>query len=680
VSIFFRTGGPMWYSGAAAFPPATSSGGEAPTTSWYTPASGSYGAPMSGFMAPAASSPYMNSFQQTLPTTFMGSQGSDVMSSPPFGSSMGFGSPFGASLGQQPAYTPSFMGSTTFSSTHPAPGFTIPAAVPRTSSFPQTSPPPAGYPGAVFGSYTPSKPPSEHRYDAWDQTSTDLMVRTQSALDSQLQEELRRLEAQRHLPQQPQQQQPEVRQRDPQPPSFGAWGQHLPQKPKEVLSEDERILRAVQEAEGYRQAVHQKALASAKASQAARDAEIATLLRSHGLTPPQPTSSPASPIQNPAATNGPGSAFLNGSAPAGSTGGGFEVVTRDASPSYDSDDEDKMVGMRLPKGAMFVFETIEDPSLPVSPTQPAPPMKERVGLDDFELIKVLGKGAFGKVWKVRRKSHSDFYAMKVMSKRHFWKQNLVELLKAEKATMAKIKHPFIVGLRWAWQTLDRAFLVMDYMPGGELSALLRESPGGRFDEARARFYTAQIALALEYLHSMNIMYRDIKPDNIVLDQEGNAMLIDFGLAKPLPPFSKDGGANYFGQPNYYLSPEMVKGEPFGLEVDWWMLGVFVYQMLVGTFPWTGRNPREVHTQVISPTPVVTPPGICSSEASDFITRVLWKDRKQRLRTAAQVKSHQWLAGVPWDPLLRKHLCPVLGIEEVGLALMVSCLGCPAIAW
>eukprot|EP00668_Euglena_longa_P000896 GGOE01001082.1.p1 GENE.GGOE01001082.1~~GGOE01001082.1.p1 ORF type:complete len:458 (-),score=84.65 GGOE01001082.1:218-1468(-) len=361
-------------------------------------------------------------------------------------------------------------------------------------------------------------------------------------------------------------------------------------------------------------------------------------------TPPQTApQSPPSNAVNAIAVNGtPGEeARTNG-------------LDKEASPSYDSDDEDKMVGMRLPKGAVCMFDNSEECSPPGTPTVPAPPYKFKVGLDDFELIKVLGKGAFGKVWKVRRKGHAEFYAMKVMSKRHFWKQNLVELLKAEKVTMAKIKHPFIVSLRWAWQTIDRAFLVMDYMPGGELAALLRESPGGRFDERRVRFYTAQIVLALEYLHSMNIMYRDIKPDNIVLDEAGNAMLIDFGLAKPLPPSCKDGGANYFGQPNYYLSPEMVKGEPFGVEVDWWMLGVFIYQMLTGVFPWTGRNPREVHTQVISPMPVVVPPGYCSQEATDFITRILFKDRRQRLRTAAQVKSHPWLVTIPWDALLHRQ--------------------------
>jgi len=346
----------------------------------------------------------------------------------------------------------------------------------------------------------------------------------------------------------------------------------------------------------------------------------------------------------------------------------------------DSDDEDEAMGMLLPKDADCVIDNNDEnsdestasprgaapaPAAPAAPASPGaipapkapllPKKQKKVSLDDFELIKVLGKGSFGKVWKVRRKGHQSYYAMKVMSKRVFWKQNLVELLRAEKSTMMRMKHPLVVSLRWAWQTGERAFLVMDYMPGGELAQHLNQAPGHRFDEGRTRFYVAQIVLALEYLHNQNIMYRDMKPDNVVLDKNGNAMLIDFGLAKPLAPHTKDGGANYFGQPNYYLSPEMLKGEPFGLEVDWWMFGVLIYQMMVGAFPWTGRTVPEVHAQVIHPAPVLPPAGIMSQAASNFITQILWKDRSRRMRTVAQVKAHPWLQGINWDLLVSKTL-------------------------
>eukprot|EP00667_Euglena_gracilis_P002427 EG_transcript_2427 len=315
-----------------------------------------------------------------------------------------------------------------------------------------------------------------------------------------------------------------------------------------------------------------------------------------------------------------------------------------------SDAEEDMIGRHLHAGASMVFEAPRDPS----PYSPKP--SKAVRLEDFELLKVLGKGAFGKAWKVRRKGTRQLYAMKVMAKRLFTKQNLVHLLNGEKEIMANVRHPFIATLRWAWQTEDRAFLVMDYLPGGELGKHLAVSPGRKFTEYRAKYYAAQITLAYEYLHSKNIMYRDMKLDNVLLDEEGNAVLIDFGLAEGLQPEGRDKGGRYFGLPNYYLSPEMIRGQPFGLEADWWMFGVVVYQMLTGTLPWMGPNPREVHTQIISdsPTPLQLPPD-CSPDVADFLRRLLTKDLAHRLCTAAAVKAHPWFSRVPWDRLLAREI-------------------------
>jgi len=324
---------------------------------------------------------------------------------------------------------------------------------------------------------------------------------------------------------------------------------------------------------------------------------------------------------------------------------------------YDSDDEEGMAGKMLPRGATIFFESTDHEPKAVNQTgaTPSPPNKV-TGLDDFELIRVLGKGAFGKVWKVRRKGNGREYAMKVMSKRHFAKENMVDLLKGEQETLARVRHPYLVGLRWAWQTSDRAFLVMDYMPGGELLGHLNRRPQRRFPEAWAKVYAAQVTLALEHLHGLNILYRDMKPDNVVLDADGNAMLIDFGLALALPPHTKEGGRRYFGKPNYYLSPEMIRGEPFGLEADWWMFGVMLYELLTGTLPWMGALPTEVHRMIISPLyPVRVEQGVCSPAAVDFLTALLCKDLNRRMCTVAAVKAHPWFADISWEKLAAKQV-------------------------
>eukprot|EP00669_Euglena_mutabilis_P007287 TRINITY_DN2620_c0_g1_i1.p1 TRINITY_DN2620_c0_g1~~TRINITY_DN2620_c0_g1_i1.p1 ORF type:complete len:432 (+),score=79.88 TRINITY_DN2620_c0_g1_i1:1120-2415(+) len=316
-----------------------------------------------------------------------------------------------------------------------------------------------------------------------------------------------------------------------------------------------------------------------------------------------------------------------------------------------------MAGKMLPRGATIFFESTDHEPKAVGQTgaTPSPPNKV-TGLDDFELIRVLGKGAFGKVWKVRRKGNGREYAMKVMSKRHFAKENMVDLLKGEQETLARVRHPYLVGLRWAWQTSDRAFLVMDYMPGGELLGHLNRRPQRRFPEAWAKVYAAQVTLALEHLHGLSILYRDMKPDNVVLDGDGNAMLIDFGLALALPPHTKEGGRRYFGKPNYYLSPEMIRGEPFGLEADWWMFGVMLYELLTGTLPWMGALPTEVHRMIISPLyPVRVEQGVCSPAAVDFLTALLCKDLNWRMCTVAAVKAHPWFADISWEKLAAKQV-------------------------
>ena len=200
-----------------------------------------------------------------------------------------------------------------------------------------------------------------------------------------------------------------------------------------------------------------------------------------------------------------------------------------------------------------------------------------IGLEDFDLLCVVGKGSFGKVMQVRKKDTKEIFAMKCMSKELILREGLVEHMKAEKNILGAINHPFIVKLHYAFQTSESLFLILDFLSGGELFYHL--SQVGTFPESRAKFYTAQIGVALGHLHSLNIIYRDLKPENCVLDKKGNCCITDFGLAKP-GINGREEATTFCGTPEY-LAPEFLKGGGHGRAVDWWSLGILLYEMVTG---------------------------------------------------------------------------------------------------
>lgn len=180
---------------------------------------------------------------------------------------------------------------------------------------------------------------------------------------------------------------------------------------------------------------------------------------------------------------------------------------------------------------------------------------ENVTLDDFNLLKVLGRGAFGKVMMVEKKDSQEIFALKSLRKEEVIENEQIEHTKTEKMILEHANHPFLVNLAYAFQTPDKIFFAMKFMKGGELFQHLRNSK--RFDEYRAKFYTAQIALALGHLHSKEIIYRDLKPENILMDEAGNVCLTDFGMAKILRKneiaMSFCGTPEYLGFSQYNLS-------------------------------------------------------------------------------------------------------------------------------
>ncbi|KAG2383554.1 hypothetical protein C9374_004225 [Naegleria lovaniensis] len=249
---------------------------------------------------------------------------------------------------------------------------------------------------------------------------------------------------------------------------------------------------------------------------------------------------------------------------------------------------------------------------------------KKVTLSDFELLTVVGRGSFGKVMKVREKGTSKVLAMKVLRKDMIVKENMVSHTLAEKKILQSIDHPFIVALHYAFQTEEKLYLVLDYLPGGELFFHLREET--KFDVERAKFYAAQIVLAIEHLHKNDIIYRDLKPENVVLDADGYAVLTDFGLAKTsignnTPTYT------FCGTPEY-LAPEILKGQGHGKAVDWWSLGILLYEMIVGLPPFYSENINEMY-ELILKAPLKFP-GTVDAQAQSLLKGLLERDEHKRL--------------------------------------------------
>ena len=274
-------------------------------------------------------------------------------------------------------------------------------------------------------------------------------------------------------------------------------------------------------------------------------------------------------------------------------------------------------------------------------------------IDDFELLKVLGKGAFGKVMLAQKKDNKKIYAIKVLKKQEIIEQDQFEHTKAEKLILSHINHPFLVGLEYAFQTPEKLYFVMEFMQGGELFQHLRNQK--RFSEEQAKFYAACITLGLGHLHNKNYIYRDLKLENLLLDEHGYAKLTDFGLAKFLK--SDEKALTFCGTPEY-LSPEVILGKGHNRPADWWSLGILIYEMIFGIPPFYSSNVQMMYKKAVREA-VVFKPGIkISDEGKDIINKLLTKDCNTRLGSMAdslEVLSHPWFKDLDWSKLLERKI-------------------------
>ncbi|XP_055508113.1 serine/threonine-protein kinase Sgk2-like isoform X1 [Leucoraja erinacea] len=284
---------------------------------------------------------------------------------------------------------------------------------------------------------------------------------------------------------------------------------------------------------------------------------------------------------------------------------------------------------------------------------------------DFDFLKVIGKGSFGKVLVAKRKSDGRFYAIKVLQKKMILKKNEQRNIMVERNVLLKnLKHPFLVGLHYSFQTTEKLYFVLDYVNGGELFFHLQQEH--TFPEPRARFYASEVASAIGYLHSLNIVYRDLKPENILLDSQGHIVLTDFGLCKEV--IEPTGTTSTFCGTPEYLAPEVLGKHPYDRTVDWWCFGAVLYEMLLGLPPFYSRNVAEMYDNILHK-PLHLPMSI-STAARDILTGLLQKDQKRRLGAQADfldVKKHAFFSSISWEDLYNKRIPPPYNPNVAGPA-------------
>jgi serine/threonine protein kinase len=313
-------------------------------------------------------------------------------------------------------------------------------------------------------------------------------------------------------------------------------------------------------------------------------------------------------------------------------------------------------------------------------------------INDFEFIKPITRGGFARVYLARKKKTGDMYAIKVMSKAEMIKKNQVDRVKLEQSILSSIHNPFLVKLYYSFHTQKNLYLVMEFIPGGDLFSLLETL--GPLAESVAKVYIAETVLALEYLHANGIVHRDLKPDNLLITEEGRVKLTDFGLSRAGLYLSEENkqsqplieldeaerallGSSYgkdtpeeekrysvVGTPDY-LAPEILSGNGHSFPVDWWSLGVVLYELLVGVTPFKGETPEEIFQNILNRN-IIWPDADMdmSEEAKDLIDKLLTLDPNLR-PTAKDIKAHPFFADIDWDQLLTQKMpfVPKLANEQ-----------------
>ena len=279
----------------------------------------------------------------------------------------------------------------------------------------------------------------------------------------------------------------------------------------------------------------------------------------------------------------------------------------------------------------------------------------KLSYQDFEPLKLIGTGSFGKVLLVKYNSNNNLYAMKVLNKSQIKLKKQEENTKNERDLMVKLNNPFILSIKFAFQDESKLYIVSEFLQGGDLFYHLHHSTINLTEEV-AKFYIIELILGLEFLHQNNVIFRDLKPENILLDSEGHIRISDFGLSKILEN-SRDKAYTLCGTLKY-LAPEILKNKGYEKSVDWWSLGCIFYEMLMGHLPFKINGnviDPEVFEEKIKFNDNMNPLLI------DLISQLLAVNPKKRIgygdSDAKKIKEHQYFIDVDWNKYLNKEIDP-----------------------
>ncbi|EGV64533.1 hypothetical protein CANTEDRAFT_120120 [Yamadazyma tenuis ATCC 10573] len=411
--------------------------------------------------------------------------------------------------------------------------------------------------------------------------------------------------------------------------------------------------------------------------------EVVTDSEGH-LMPPQPPYGSPKPHQQPPAGTGGESPFQRtlrrvASAPLvnllKTDSSASNVSTKTAEPEFDLSKHIGEITIKSRTRSSTQGRMYSKSSTKVTDVQVRP--------DSFEKIKLLGKGDVGKVFLVKEKCSNKLYAMKVLNKKEMIERNKIKRVLTEQEILSSSNHPFIITLYHSFQSEDYLYLCMEYCMGGEFFRALQTRENRCINESDARFYVSEVVAALEYLHLNGFIYRDLKPENILLHQSGHIMLSDFDLSKQTDliqnPVMNDlkldtksciegFRTNSFVGTEEYIAPEVIRGKGHTSLVDWWTLGILLYEMLYGTTPFKGKDRKRTFSNILKKDVKFfdtkrTGNGSVSSSTKSLIKKLLIKDENKRLGSkngATDIKTHAFFKNVSWA-LLRNSQPPMIPV-------------------
>ena len=283
------------------------------------------------------------------------------------------------------------------------------------------------------------------------------------------------------------------------------------------------------------------------------------------------------------------------------------------------------------------------------------PFGIKLKVSDFQKLKLLGKGSFGEVYLVKFKKNNKIYAMKILDKNDIIEKHQEEHTKIERDLLTRINCPFIVNIKFAFQDKDNLYIITEFMQGGELFFHLHKEK--RFKDEKAKFYIIEIILAIVYLHKNKMLYRDLKPENVLIDINGHIKLTDFGLSKIIQK-PKEKAYTICGTPQY-LAPEVLSDKGYDCTVDWWSLGCVLYELLIGRSPFRILLGDSLNEDFYKKKILI--PDYVSDEAQDLITKLLIINPLKRLGYgedgANKIKQHPYFKGINWDDAWNLKLKP-----------------------